>query len=193
MIKPAESQFNDRQMEQYRDFLARMARHQLADYRDLPLEASDIVQSSLLEAFRQHASFQGKSPAEFAGWLRTVLKHNIADAIRGLRRAKRDVRRQCSLQSTQNSCGLPLEGWLVSDQSSPSLRLDRNERQLDLQRALGQLPSDQQQAVTLHHLDGLSLREVAQTMQRSEPAIAGLLFRGLRQLRKIMNGGDILL
>ncbi len=190
MIKPADSHFNAQHIQQYRGFLARLAKIQLADYRDLPLEASDIVQSSLLEAFRQQAAFQGKSSAEFAGWLRTVLKHNIADAIRGLRRAKRDVRRQCLMQATQNSDGLAIEGWLVSDQSSPSLRLDRRERQHSLRLALEQLSLDQRQAVTLHHLDGLSLRAVAQTMQRTEPAVAGLIFRGLRQLRKIMNGGN---
>ena len=43
----------------------------------------------------------------------------------------------------------------------------------------------------LHHLQGCSLREVAEMVGRSEPAVAGLLHRGLKKLRQLMqDAGD---
>ena len=47
-----------------------------------------------------------------------------------------------------------------------------------LARALNCVPKDQRQALELHYLKGLSVAEAAKFMNRSRPAIVGLLFRG---------------
>jgi RNA polymerase sigma-70 factor, ECF subfamily len=52
-----------------------------------------------------------------------------------------------------------------------------------LAHALEGLPMAQRQALELHYLQGLPLAEVAQRMQRTKPAVAGLLQRGLAALR----------
>ena len=54
------------------------------------------------------------------------------------------------------------------------------------ERLLADLNSPQCEAVTLHHLQGLSLAELARRMERSEAAVAGLLRRGLQRLRELM-------
>jgi RNA polymerase sigma-70 factor (ECF subfamily) len=77
-----------------------------------------------------------------------------------------------------------LEGLLAADQTSPSGRVERQERLVRLADALAALPEDQRRAVELKHLHGLSLVEVATRMDRSVPAVAGLLQRGLRALRQ---------
>jgi RNA polymerase sigma-70 factor (ECF subfamily) len=59
----------------------------------------------------------------------------------------------------------------------------REEQLVRLAAALAALPEDQQVAVHLHHLDGLSLVEVGKRMNRSKEAVAGLLFRALKRLR----------
>jgi RNA polymerase sigma-70 factor (ECF subfamily) len=48
------------------------------------------------------------------------------------------------------------------------------------------LPPDQQRVVELHHLQGLPVAEVADQMGRSKPAVVGLLFRGLKKLRQLL-------
>jgi RNA polymerase sigma-70 factor (ECF subfamily) len=38
----------------------------------------------------------------------------------------------------------------------------------------------------MHHLQGLPVPEVAEYLQRSEAAVAGLLRRGLKKLRQLL-------
>jgi RNA polymerase sigma-70 factor (ECF subfamily) len=76
-----------------------------------------------------------------------------------------------------------LEAFLADDQSSPSLRAQRNERWLHVAAALEQLPDPQRQAIELHYLQGWSLAPIAEHLGRSKSAVAGLLHRGLASLR----------
>jgi RNA polymerase sigma-70 factor (ECF subfamily) len=76
--------------------------------------------------------------------------------------------------------------WLAADQSSPSQRAIRAEDMLQLADALALLPGAQREAIVLHHLEGWTLHDVAAHMGRGEPAVAGLLHRGLKKLREHM-------
>src|SRR6516165_8430140 len=86
-------------LERYRDYLHLLARLQLGSRMQKHLDASDVVQQTFLEAQKQFAQFRGRSEAELAAWLRQILAHNLADALRALGRAKRDVNRERSLEA----------------------------------------------------------------------------------------------
>jgi RNA polymerase sigma-70 factor (ECF subfamily) len=79
-----------------------------------------------------------------------------------------------------------IEAWLAAEQSSPSQQVIRYEQFFYLAEALSQLPEDQQRAIELHHLKNLSIGEVAEHMARTKPAVMGLLFRGLKKLRELL-------
>ena len=68
-------------VEQYRSYLLLLARLQLEARRQHKVEASDVVQHTLLEAYRQRQQFVGDE-AGFAAWLRQALANNIRDALR---------------------------------------------------------------------------------------------------------------
>jgi hypothetical protein len=63
---------SNRAIEQYRSYLLLLARMQLDTRRRDKLEASDIVQQTLLEAHVKRQQFTGDE-AGFAAWLRTAL------------------------------------------------------------------------------------------------------------------------
>jgi RNA polymerase sigma-70 factor (ECF subfamily) len=173
-------------LDRYRAYLTLLARTQLGGRFDRRLDASDIVQTTLLEAHQKMASFRGDAPVELAGWLRAILVNNVADAIRAQVREKRDIRRERSLEANIEDSFARADAWLASEQSSPSQQLMRSEQQVALADAIACLPPDQADAIVHYHLRGMSLRELAEYFARSEPAVAGLLHRGLKQLRQMM-------
>jgi RNA polymerase sigma-70 factor (ECF subfamily) len=60
------------------------------------------------------------------------------------------------------------------------------ERFADLRLALDELPPEQRDVIVLRFLVGLSPREIAERMGRSEDAVHGLQHRGRRRLRREM-------
>jgi RNA polymerase sigma-70 factor (ECF subfamily) len=161
-----------------------LARVQLDPRLREKLDASDVVQQTMLEAHREQQQFRGRTKPERVAWLRQILAHNLADALRGFRRAKRDVARERSIEKALDQSSARLEAWLAAEQSSPSQKAMRNERMLQLAEALEALPETQREAVELHYWQGWSLAEIATHLGRSVPAVAGLLQRGLKKLRR---------
>jgi RNA polymerase sigma-70 factor (ECF subfamily) len=177
-------------LDRYRDYLLMLARVQIDPRVQRRLDASDIVQQTLLEAHRQRSQFRGESSGEMAAWLRQALAHNLADALRGLRRAKRDVGRERALGDALDRSSARLEALLAADQSSPSVAAQREEDALTLARALAQLPEAQREALVLQHWHGWTLKQIAEHMDKTPVAVAGLLKRGLQRMREQMNGPD---
>jgi len=176
------------ELERYRNYLRLLARLQLDPRLRGKLDPSDLVQQTLLQAHQMHGQFRGTTEAEQAAWLRQILVRTMANAVRDLGRLKRDVGRERSLEAAIEESSLRLEAWLASEQTSPSVRAEKNEQLLRLAEALEQLPeAAQREAVELHHLRGLSLAELAGQLGRSEGAVAGLLHRGIKRLRKLLH------
>lgn len=158
---------------------------QLDARRRNKVEASDVVQHTLLEAHAKQRQFDGDADG-FAAWLRKALANNIRDALRKARRQKRDVTRERSLEAAIEESSARLGACLAAAPSSPSRQAVRNEDLLRLSDALLGLPDAQREAVVLHHLQGWTLSEVAAQLERTDAAVAGLLHRGLRGLRELM-------
>jgi RNA polymerase sigma-70 factor (ECF subfamily) len=170
-------------LERFRPYLRLLARLQLDPRLQGKLDPSDVVQQTLVQAWQALDRFQGNTDAQTAAWLRTILAHQLANAVRDLGRAKRDVAREQALAAL-NASSARLEAWLVADQSSPSQRAERNEKLFRLAAALEALPDAQREALTLHHLHDWTLDDIGRRLGRTPAAVAGLIKRGLRQLRQ---------
>jgi RNA polymerase sigma-70 factor, ECF subfamily len=173
-------------IERFRSYLLLLARIKLDRKVRGKLDASDVVQQTLLEAHEAMESFRGDDTAAQAAWLRQILARNLANAVRDLTRAKRDVRKDRALQMDLDASASQLEGWLAADQSSPSQKLERHDRALRLAEALAQLPEAQRDAVVLRHFQGLPLADIAEQLDCTTAAVTGLLQRGLKNLRKTL-------
>jgi RNA polymerase sigma-70 factor (ECF subfamily) len=173
------------QFEKYRSYLLLLARMQLDQRWHARVDPSDLVQQTLLDA---HAKWHqlGTENAELAAWLRKALANNLADALRNLRRAKRNIAREVSLDAALDASSARLANWIAAKQSTPSNQAVKNETLLRLADALTALPEFQREAVILHHLQGHSLSDTAATLARSDTATAGLIHRGLKKLRELM-------
>jgi len=176
----------DKDLNRFRSYLRFLARIQLGPRLQTKLDDSDLVQQTLLQAHRGMAQFRGASSQELAGWLRQILAHNLTHAIRDYSREKRDIRRERSLEASLNESSSRLEGWLSSEDSSPSQRAERNERMLLVADAVESLPADQREAVIMHYWQGCSLATIATQLSRTPAAVAGLLHHALNKLRHVL-------
>jgi RNA polymerase sigma-70 factor (ECF subfamily) len=175
----------DELLERCRAYLALLARSQLGPRLQTKLDASDLVQQTLLKAHENREQFRGSSPTELMAWLRQILGNELAGVLRKFQTEARDLGRECSQVQLEESSAR-LDALLASDQTSPSQCASRAEEQLRLAEALDRLPADQRNCVELHHLQGYRVAEVAKLLHRSEEAVVGLLYRGVKNLRRLL-------
>ena len=175
-----------RQLEPFRAYLRVLAQVHLDARLRGKLDPSDVVQQTMLRACAGFDELRGHDPGLVAAWLRKILARTLADTVRDLKRARRDVGRERSLQEAVDNSASALEAWLAADHSSPSQRAERNEQLLRLADALCGLPDDTREAVVLKHCQGWKLAEIADHLGRTPAAVATLLHRGLKQLRDLL-------
>jgi RNA polymerase sigma-70 factor (ECF subfamily) len=170
-------------LERFRGYLMLLARSRLPAVAAGKLDVSDVVQQTFARAVDAFGELRATDDAQIAAWLRRILSNQMANALRELRRARRDAARERSIHEALEASSARLEGWLASEHTSPSLKAQRSEQFLLVAAALAELPEAQQQAVALHHLGDCTLDEIALRMERSPAAVAGLIKRGLKSLR----------
>jgi RNA polymerase sigma-70 factor (ECF subfamily) len=177
-------------LELYRSYLSLLARLQIGRRLQGKVDPADLVQETFLEAHRNWAQFRGRSEGELVQWLRQILASRLSELIRrylGTRR--RDVRLDRELAGELDQSSHVLDRGLVAPQSSPSQQAARREQAVLLADALERLPEDYREVIILHHMEALSLPEVARRMGRSEHSVEKLWARALARLRRTL--GDL--
>lgn len=175
-----ESNSLDPELERQRAVLRVLARQHLHRRLWSKIDPSDVVQQTLLDAHRKRDQIRGPN---LLGWLVKALRNDLRDAIRKFGRIDEKER---PLREAIDDSVRTINSWVAADASTPSQQAMKQEELLRLVEALAQLPEDERIAVELHHLNGVPVAEVAAHLQRSQPAIAGLLHRGLKRLRKLL-------
>jgi RNA polymerase sigma-70 factor (ECF subfamily) len=173
----------NREVERWRNYLTVLARVQVDPRVGAKIDLSGVVQQTLLEAHQKRTEFRADHPAQELAWLRRILVHNLTDELRKLATDKRDRTRERSLEQALDQSSARLQAYLAAEQSSPSQGAERNEQALQLATALARLPEAQREALVLQHWHGWSLAQIAAHLGRSRAAVAGLIKRGLQQLR----------
>lgn len=165
-----------------RPYLAVLAQAQVESWLQAKVDASDIVQQTLLEVHRDWKRFDGQTNAQWWAWLRRILQHNAADFVRryGVT-AKRQARREVRLAPRNDATSAAgFEPPAAGD--SPSRELQRRDEQFELAQALERLPPDYREVILLRNLERLQFEEVAQRMGRSRPAVQMLWMRAIKKL-----------
>jgi RNA polymerase sigma-70 factor (ECF subfamily) len=170
-------------LESFRPFLAMLVRTHLDPRLRPRVDESGLVQQTLVEAWRQMPAL---NPADRPAWLRRVMLNNLADELRRLRTGMRDWRKERVLEAAADVTSARLDKQLAAAHTSPSNKAENAEDELRLLAALAELPETQREALVLQHWQGWSVAAIADHMGKSPAAVAGLIKRGLRQLRSAL-------
>jgi RNA polymerase sigma-70 factor (ECF subfamily) len=151
-------------------------------------DASSVVQVTLQRAHAHQGSCRGTTDAEKLAWLRQILANALLDRIDHERAKKRNPFLERSIQGMLAESSASLDAYLADrTQESPSEAVERKERLLRVTAAIEQLPADQRDVVILRDLMGQPVAEIAEGLGRTQKSVAGLLERGRRQLRELLD------
>jgi RNA polymerase sigma-70 factor (ECF subfamily) len=174
-------------LELYGAYLALLARLQISRRLQGKVDAADLVQETFLEAHRHFDQFRGTSEGELIGWLRQILLSRVMELLRRyLGTQRRDVRQERALAAELEQSSRVLDQGLIAPQSTPSQQAARREQAVLLADALGQLPEDYREVIILHHMEELSLPQVAGRLGRTVHSVEKLWARGLARLRRVL-------
>jgi RNA polymerase sigma-70 factor (ECF subfamily) len=168
----------------YRGYLCRVIALRLDGRLRPRVDPSDVVQETQLEAFRRLPDYCARAPMPFRLWLRKTAHERLVMIQRQhLGAARRSVDREARLPDMSS---LQLAGPLLSAVSTPSQQVSRRELVRQVQHAVAQLSSLDQEVLLLRNLEGLSNQEVAQLLE-IEPATASQRYgRALLRLRSLL-------
>jgi RNA polymerase sigma-70 factor, ECF subfamily len=145
------------------EYVQRHLPDQLRPYFD----PGDIVQDTFFEACRLIRGFEVRGDDSMFRWLVTMARHHIVNL---LRRPKFIGDVPAILEE------------LGVYQRTPSRSAASHEFMIALEESLGRLTPDCREAVTLRHIQGLSVTETAARMNRSNEHVSVLCHRGLRAI-----------
>jgi RNA polymerase sigma-70 factor (ECF subfamily) len=172
-----------------RSYLGFAARSQIETWLRRKVDASDLVQETLLEAYRDFDRFQGGTEQEWLAWLKRILAHNAADFIRRYHgAAKREAGREVPFRDPADSQA-PGAPEPAADQATPSQEFLQIDAELRASAALADLPPDYQEVIVLRNLERLSFNEVAERMSRTRPAVQMLWMRAIKKMQEVMGDG----
>lgn len=181
-------------LQSYQHYLRLLATTQLDQKLQARLSPSDIVQETMLDAFRDFPDFRGESEQELLAWLRQILIHNMHRIVqKHVLARKRDIRCEVSIEEMTRALdrsNARLASVIADPGPSPSAVMRHHEKSVVLADLLAQLPKQYRQVLTLRNVQGLPFAEVGDRMDRSAGAVRILWLRAVRQLRELLENQD---
>jgi len=180
----------------YRNYLRMVVRTGLGPRLRERVELSDVVQEALVEVVRQFPQFTGQSEAALLGWLRRLVGQKLADLGRYHSRAKRaggatavplDAALDPAGRAKGEESGRLLD-MLALSQTSPSQAVSKREQLVLLADAFAGLPEQEADVLWLYVAEGLSFEAIGQRLELSRKSIRGIWARGLKHLKRTMEG-----
>jgi RNA polymerase sigma-70 factor (ECF subfamily) len=132
-------------------------------------DVEDLAQEIFVKVWKNAKKFKGK--AKFSTWLYRIVVNHCLDYKN---KHKYDP---ASLDQITDKGKVPKSLQISTDH-------DQNRNIKMVKKALGELPERQRMAIILAQYEGLSYKEIAESMKVSVSSVESLIFRARRALRK---------
>jgi RNA polymerase sigma-70 factor, ECF subfamily len=152
-------------------------------------DASDVVQSVLLDASRRLADYLRNPVLPFQLWLRQIARDRLNDVHRRHRvAARRSIDRERPIAANEflDRSSLDLAAQLRDQGATPAAEAIRRELAERFHAALLELGEDDREILLLRHFEHLTNGETARALGLTEPAAGMRYLRALRRLRAVL-------
>jgi RNA polymerase sigma-70 factor (ECF subfamily) len=179
-------------LDAHRNYLELLAKTQIDDKLRARINPSDLVQETMLGAWKDFAQFHGRNERQLLAWLRQILINRLhAFVQQHVLAEKRDVRREISLEqfgaALKRSTASVDSGLVPANVTlTPSTIAMQRENAVLLADQLAQISPPYREVIELRNLRGLPFDEVGRRMNRTAGAARMLWLRAIRQLRQRM-------
>jgi len=144
-----------------------------------PEDAREITQEAFIKAYKSLDRFRFDS--SFYTWLYRITVNLAIDFKR--RAVKRRTDELDETRQYKDESGMAIQSHT---DASPGKRLERKRLAETIQAAIDQLPPDQRTAILLREVEGLSYKEIAESMDCAEGTVMSRLFYGRKKLQEIL-------
>ena len=141
-------------------------------------EVEDLAQDIFLKIYKAADSYVPR--AQFKTWLYKVVANHCLNFFRSQKRKAFITSLDQSLSEDHN----PHIQRTDAQKEQPEILLQQQELHIALKKALSELPERQRMAIILHRFEGLSYKEVADTLGSSLSAVESLIFRAMNNLKE---------
>lgn len=138
-------------------------------------DAEDIVQESLMRAYRQLARFESRS--EFGTWIHRIGVNCALDHLRS-RKSREQVIQDGGEGAEDMVTAMP------GKDPAPDQRLADAQIRQHVEGALGVLSATERSAFVMRHFQEMPLAEIAQTLGINENAVKNTIFRAVQKVRR---------
>ncbi len=134
--------------------------------------AEDVVSETMLAMVKSLPQLDADA-VKLHAWLRGVARRKVVDHRRQRSRDQRvQESAQCSTASSSNVAG-------------PTSSLEAVEERVLVLETLGRLPELERTVLEWKHVEGLSVREIARRVKKTEKSIESVLFRARKEFRRL--------
>lgn len=166
-------------VERHQARLYRLCRRMLHD----EAAAEDAVQEVFLKLYRKASSLRPKG--QLSTWLYRVAVNHCLNSLR-----RRRLVRFLPLADPESEERPAVALEPVDQGADPAARLAAREEWRKVEKAIERLPAGQRAVLMLARFEGMSYREIAETLGVTVGAVESRLFRAMRALEKAQDSGD---
>ena len=149
-------------------------------------QAQDAVQDAFLKAYGSLDRFEGRSG--FYTWLYRIVMNQCLDRKR---RDRSDREVEWSEDLSAAVAGHPEGPSADPGQSGPHAEAERSELRAVVARAIQALPEDARRTVQLREIDGLSYKEIAETLGIPKGTVMSRLHYARRRLQESLRAAGV--
>jgi len=150
------------------------------------LESMDVVQDVLVSALRDLGDFTYKDEGDFLRWLSKIAENRLRDNVDKLHANKRDIRKEVRLDNREPTTGgrfFAVRGPI--DVTTPSVIMSKKEDLDELAKAMDELKPQYKEVIVLTKIEGLSYKEIAGKLGKSDEAVRKLVSRAMAVLTSV--------